>query len=205
MAKFEVCHHKWADLSEHGYGVSIINDSKFGFATSGNKMRLSLLRSPKAPDATADMGRHIIRYAIFPHAGPLDERTVRAGYNFNNPLVLERRLSCTPADVNNSFSAIRLEGNPSLVLDWIKRGEDDEDISVGDFPVRPGRSVLIRVFDSLGGKSSGKIVVDRDLRVRRAFKCNILEDDLEELSVNDYHTISIEHRAFEVCTYRLQL
>lgn len=56
MAKFEVCCHKWADLSEHGYGVSILNDSKYGFATCGNVMRLSLLRAPKAPDAHADMG-----------------------------------------------------------------------------------------------------------------------------------------------------
>jgi alpha-mannosidase len=57
MAKFEVCCHKWADLSENGYGVSILNDSKYGFATSGNMMRLSLLRAPKAPDAHADMGK----------------------------------------------------------------------------------------------------------------------------------------------------
>lgn len=57
MAKFEVCSHKWADLSENGYGVSILNDSKYGFATAGNMMRLSLLRAPKAPDAHADMGK----------------------------------------------------------------------------------------------------------------------------------------------------
>jgi alpha-mannosidase len=56
MAKFEVCCHKWADLSENGYGVAILNDSKYGFATCGNRMRLSLLRAPKAPDAHADMG-----------------------------------------------------------------------------------------------------------------------------------------------------
>lgn len=56
MAKFEVCCHKWADLSEHGYGVSILNDCKYGFATVGKIMRLSLLRAPKAPDAHADMG-----------------------------------------------------------------------------------------------------------------------------------------------------
>ena len=59
MAKFEVCSHKWADLSENGYGVSIINDSKYGFATCGNMMRLSLLRAPKAPDGHADMGKYL--------------------------------------------------------------------------------------------------------------------------------------------------
>ena len=57
MAKFEVCCHKWADLSENGYGVSVLNDSKYGFAICGNMMRLSLLRAPKAPDAHADMGK----------------------------------------------------------------------------------------------------------------------------------------------------
>src|ERR1700709_1291475 len=90
MAKFEVCCHKWADLSEAGYGVSILNNSKYGFATIGGLMRLSLLRAPKAPDAHADMGRHHIQYAIFPHAGALDHRTIRAGYNFNTPLQLHR-------------------------------------------------------------------------------------------------------------------
>ena len=59
MAKFEVCCHKWADLSESDYGVSILNDSKYGFATCGNLMRLSLLRAPKAPDAHADMGKNL--------------------------------------------------------------------------------------------------------------------------------------------------
>lgn len=62
MAKFEVCCHKWADLSENGYGVSILNDSKYGFATCGNMMRLSLLRAPKAPDAHADMGESLRFY-----------------------------------------------------------------------------------------------------------------------------------------------
>ena len=62
MAKFEVCCHKWVDLSENGYGVSILNDSKYGFATSGNLMRLSLLRAPKAPDAHADMGKQCLEF-----------------------------------------------------------------------------------------------------------------------------------------------
>ena len=75
MAKFEVCCHKWADLSENGYGVSILNDSKYGFATCGNLMRLSLLRAPKAPDAHADMGKPpfpfpFIHFSSSPHSKP---------------------------------------------------------------------------------------------------------------------------------------
>lgn len=205
MAKFEVCCHKWADLSEHGYGVSILNDSKYGFATCGNLMRLSLLRAPKAPDANADMGRHHIRYAIMPHAGPLDHRTVRAGYNFNHPLSLQRAPSKVAAV--NPFRFVHLTGSRSIILDAVKRGEDDEDVSRGELPKRAGQSVILRVYESLGGRARGTI--HSTLPVKKVWKCNILEDDEEELSCETDRDglclVDIELRAFEVATYRLQL
>lgn len=204
MAKFEVCCHKWADLSEHGYGVSILNDSKYGFATCGNMMRLSLLRAPKAPDAHADMGHHRIRYAILPHAGPLDHRTIRAGYSFNHPLALE---PASGQEASDAFKSISLDGSPSLVLDTVKRGEDDEDVSRDELPRRAGKSVILRIYESLGGKSRGTI--NTKLPVKKAWKCNILEDDETSLilSKSDAQTtsIDIELRPFEVATYRLQL
>lgn len=205
MAKFEVCCHKWADLSENGYGVSILNDSKYGFATCGNLMRLSLLRAPKAPDAHADMGRHHIRYAILPHEGALDSRTIRAGYNFNHPLVLRANSSVQPP--TQPFQAVSVQGAPSLVLDAIKRGEDDEDISRDTLPKRPGKSVILRVYESLGGKSRGRIC--SRLPVSQAWKCNVLEDDETELTLrrgaDGEVCTDIELRAYEVATYRLQL
>ena len=85
MAKFEVCCHKFADLSEAGYGVSILNDSKYGFATCGNLMRLSLIRAPKAPDAHADMGRHHIKWAIMPHPRGIEQRHRSGGIQFQSP------------------------------------------------------------------------------------------------------------------------
>ena len=72
--------------SEYKHGVSILNNSKYGFATVGNIMRLSLLRAPKPPDDTADMEHHSIRCFIMPHQGELGAETVRAAFNFNNPL-----------------------------------------------------------------------------------------------------------------------
>ncbi|KAF7594494.1 Glycoside hydrolase, 38 vacuolar alpha mannosidase [Aspergillus hancockii] len=203
MAKFEVCCHKWADLSENGYGVSILNDSKYGFATWGNLMRLSLLRAPKAPDAHADMGRHHIRYAILPHAGPLDSRTIRAGYNFNHPLVLE---SSSGSVGNDVFSSISISGSPSLILDAVKRGEDDEDVSRDNLPRRPGKSIILRIYESLGGKSRGTI--HTKLPVKEVWKCNVLEDnEISLVSTKGKETVdvNIELRAYEVATYRLQL
>lgn len=205
MAKFEVCCHKWADLSENGYGVSVLNDSKYGFATCGNLMRLSLLRAPKAPDAHADMGRHRIRYAILPHAGPLDSRTVRAGYNFNQPLVVERA-SSNLSTYNSAFKAVSVRGAPSLILDAVKRGEDDEYVSTNELPSREGKSIIVRIYESLGGKARGSI--HSGLAVKRVWKCNVLEDDEEEFEIQKADggsAVSIELRAFEVATFRLQL
>ena len=200
MAKFEVCCHKFADLSEHGYGVSVLNDSKYGFATCGNVMRLSLLRAPKAPDAHADMGRHHIRWALLPHQGDLGSTTVRAAYNFNNPMRVLRGVSGAVEAVK--ALDVKLSGDPSLVLDTVKRGEDDEDVSRGELPVRKGRSVVLRIFDSLGGTSKG--VIETGFKVAKAWKTNVLEDDEEEVAVEE-GKIRIVLRPFEVATFRLQL
>ncbi|KAL8694065.1 MAG: hypothetical protein Q9218_001243 [Villophora microphyllina] len=208
MAKFEVCSHKWADLSEAGYGVSILNDSKYGFATAGNVMRLSLLRAPKAPDAHADMGRHHINYAILPHSGPLDHRTVRTAHNFNHPFKISRAPlsdSDNHSSASRLLSSIRLTGSPALVLDTIKRGEDDEDVSRGELPNRKGRSIVLRIYESLGGKARGIIEVDTGLlHVQKIEKTNLLEDDGEKVGYEEGKA-KIELRAFEVATFRLQL
>jgi alpha-mannosidase len=201
MAKFEVCCHKWADLSEATYGVSILNDSKYGFATSGNTMRLSLLRSPKAPDANADMGGHQIKWGIFPHRGPLAWQTVAKGFEFNLPVRIASHPS--PAQLGTVMKPITLRGGIGLVLDTLKRAEDDEDVSRGDFPARKGKSVVCRVYDALGGLN--RAVLDSGYaKIKRAWKCNILEDDLEEVPVKN-GAVDIELQRFEVASYRLLL
>lgn len=89
LAKFEVCAHKFGDLSEYGYGVALLNDGKYGYATHGNVMRLSLLRSPKCPDEECDMGYHYFRYALLPHKGTfMESNVVEEAYRFNESLVI---------------------------------------------------------------------------------------------------------------------
>ncbi len=116
LARFEVCGHKWADLSEAGFGVALLNDCKYGYAAHGNLLRLSLLRSPTNPDAHADEGLHNFRYALFPHPGSLQEANViQEALCFNVPLLLARSegkpSSCAYFQVNSS----------SVVIDTVKR------------------------------------------------------------------------------------
>ena len=67
VAKFEVCGHHYVDLSEFGFGAALLSDCKYGFACHENVMRMSLLRSSKKPDDTADMGDHQFKFAFYPH------------------------------------------------------------------------------------------------------------------------------------------
>ena len=67
--------------------MAILNESKYGYATEGNVMRLSLLRAPTLPDADADQGEHAFAFAIYPHAGTFEESDVaEVAEAFNAPL-----------------------------------------------------------------------------------------------------------------------
>lgn len=213
-AKFEVCHHKFMDLSEYNYGVSVLNNGKYGGAIHGNLIRLSLLRSAKAPDNKADIGVHKFEYAIFPHRGPLSLATVKAGYNFNYKLIP------TTQDISGFSNAIEFEGvgkRSSLVLSHIKRGEDDFDVNTYENIAKENaqygkvgkdeKSVVVRVYEALGGVSRGKLTIDENiLPVKKVLKVNALENEVVgEVKVGKGGVVDIELKAFEIATYKILL
>lgn len=205
IARFEVAHHKFMDLSEFNYGVSILNNCKYGGAIHGNLIRLSLLRSAKAPDNKADMGDyHEFEYAIYPHAGNLGESTVRAGYNFNYKLVTKP----IPAAASDLFKAITLENAGSIVLSHIKRGENDFDVNqyAAYKTDTPERSIVLRIYESLGGNSNARVKFDKNVvNVDKVVKTCGLEHDKEELKVNDDYSVDISLRGFEIITLKVYL
>jgi len=127
-AQFEVPAMRWADLSGAGadgkiHGLSVLNNSKYGYDAAGNVLRISLLRSPKWPDAEADMGHHHFHYALYPHAGDWKEAlTVRHGYEYNYPLaavVTTAHAGSLPP--SHSFASVTPE---NVVLTAVKKAED---------------------------------------------------------------------------------
>ncbi|KAJ6631931.1 hypothetical protein B0H10DRAFT_2206336 [Mycena sp. CBHHK59/15] len=118
MAKFEVCGHKYADLSEHGYGVALLSESKYGFACQGNILHISLLRAATEPDAEQDQGEHTFSWAVMPHKGHFLE---------SDPLLLNmlpvRSLAfgASIRDLNSTSSPFALIGAPNVFLETIAR------------------------------------------------------------------------------------
>lgn len=123
-AKFEVPAMRWADLGDGGQGVSILNDSKYGYDAAGNVLRLTLLRSPTWPDAEADRGRQQFTYAIYPHTGGWKQaQTVRRGYELNDPLTAEQTFAHAGAlPAEHSWGGVE---NANVALTAVKKAEDD--------------------------------------------------------------------------------
>jgi alpha-mannosidase len=123
QAQFEVPAQQWADLGDGKHGLSLINDSKFGYDAAGNVLRLTLLRSPVDPDPEADQGHHHFHYALYPHTGTWkDALTIRHGYEYNYPLtavVTTAHAGSLPAE--HSFASVSPE---NLVLTAVKKAED---------------------------------------------------------------------------------
>lgn len=191
-AKFEVCAHRFADLSDWEYGVALLNDCKYGHLVHGSTLQLSLLRAPKSPDATADMGTHTFRYGILPHRGALNPHVVKAARYFSHP---PRRVSGSGI----SPHVVSLQGSQAIFISAVKRA--DMDIRSG------GKSIVVRVYEAMGGKAKGRLV--SRLPVKRAKTVSLLEDDLEDADIltdaNGDDTIEISLRPFQIQTWRLEL
>ncbi len=86
QARFETPAHRFVDLSETSYGVSLLNDGCYGHDIRDNVLRLTLLRSPTEPDPAADQGEHTLTYSLYPHLGDWRSGgTVAAAYGLNRP------------------------------------------------------------------------------------------------------------------------
>lgn len=181
-ARFEVCGHKWADLSETGYGVSLLNDCKYGYSIKDNAMKLSLLKSAKEPDTDADMGTHDFTYALYPHCGSVTEGgTIREA----NQLNLPAQAVAGAFKENRRVAVITGEG---MQLDVIKKAEDEN-------------CLVVRMHECLGG--SHKVTLSSEFPVKRIVPCNLLEHDCGEATEGAAVEFSV--KPFEIKTYKMYL
>jgi alpha-mannosidase len=124
-AKFEVPALRWADLGDATAGLSILNDSKYGYDAAGNTLRITLLRSPTWPDPDADQGTQHFTYALYPHTGTWKQaETVHRAYELNDPLTATQVFAHTGTlPSTHSFASVE---NKNVTLTAIKKAEDSD-------------------------------------------------------------------------------
>jgi alpha-mannosidase len=181
LARYEVPGHRFADLSEHGFGVALLTDCKYGYSTYGNEMRISLLRSPTEPDPRADIGRHEFAYAVMPHAGGWREAGV-----VGEAARFETRLRWAPgaAEPHSFFSV----DDPNLVLDTVKRAEDSD-------------ALVVRLYEAHSARGTARLRVG--VPFTDAVSCNLLEDPGEPFET-DGDEIVLAYRPHEIVSVLLR-
>lgn len=190
-ARFETCAQKWVDLSEGDYGVSLLNDCKYGHDIHHNVMRLTLLRSPTMPDPTADYGEHRFKYSLYPHAGSWNEETQREAYLLNDPIIVyrsnvERQTSET---LLSSLYSLVSCSSPNVIVETIKQAED-------------GNGIIVRLYESQ--RQRGQVRVRFGSAVGSAWTTNLLEENEAALSV-DQDSILLNIKPYQIMTLRVKL
>lgn len=185
QAKFEVCAHKWADIAEHGYGLSLLNDCKYGHSAEGSTLSLTLLKSATSPNPAADKEVHHFTYAIYPHAGDYREAgTVRLAYTLNNPLTA--RPAAGKGTLPSSFSMVSANCE-NIFTDIVKKAED-------------GDATVVRLYDAYNMTSKPTLTFGFD--VKKAEICDLLENPIAELPVEN-GSVTLPVKPFEIVTLKL--
>ncbi|MGN0295308.1 MAG: alpha-mannosidase [Lachnospiraceae bacterium] len=189
FAKFEVCAHKWLDVSEDNYGISVLNDCKYGYSVHDSVIGLTMLKSSTYPNPEADRGHHTFSYSFCPHIG--DFRiggTVAKAYAFNNPcraVVKQEKTEKGTASVKSLISV----DVPNVVIEAVKKAEDDE-------------SLIVRCYECFNRRS--KVTMKVDAAITGASVINLLEDQvLENLEIKD-GTISFTMKPYEIRTIKFE-
>ena len=182
LAKFETVAHRWADLSERNYGVSIINDCKYGHDIKDNVMRISLLRAGTHPDYLQDQGEHEFTYALLPHQGDFV-----AGNVVPEAFALNEPMEAVAGEANLTFDSFLSFDNEQVELDAVKKSED-------------GKYLVVRFHEFAG--SAQEVEVKPGFAYRSWAECDLRERPLTEFAEGK---ISLKLHAYEIKTVLLSV
>ncbi|QAY65258.1 alpha-mannosidase [Paenibacillus protaetiae] len=184
FAKDEICSHHYIDLSQHDYGVALLNDSKYGHSVQGHVIDLNLLRSPHYPDPEADRALHSFTYALFPHKGnPIDAGVSRKGYELNVPLTVVKGR----ADENRRHRPVQLitVDHPLVILETVKKAEDSD-------------RLLFRLYETGGTYARTKLTFG--LPCAFIEETNLMEEPLQRLQPQASE-VEVAFTPFEIKTF----
>ncbi|MDD7219240.1 MAG: glycoside hydrolase family 38 C-terminal domain-containing protein, partial [Clostridia bacterium] len=190
MAKFEVCAHKWLDVSEDDYGISVLNDCKYGYSVRDSVIGLTMLKSPDDPNPKADRGHHSFSYSFCPHSGDFRSAdTVSRAYAFNNPClaVMKQKEAVNSSESVFSFVSVNV---PGVVIETVKKAEDSD-------------SLIIRCYECFNRRNHVKMEINGEFD--SCSEVNMLENEvIQELKYED-GTAEFDIKPFEIKTLKFDI
>lgn len=185
-ARFEVCAHKYMDYSDYGYGVSLLNDCKYGHNVENGTMKLSLFKCATHPDPDADKGEHSFTYSILPHAGNYREQgTVQLAYELNAPLKafpVGKQEGTLPEE----YSFVSCNSD-NFIVETVKKAEKDD-------------SIIVRGYECYNKRTNVELNFGFD--VKKAVICDLMENEIEEIEVNN-NSVSFTAKPFEIISVKV--
>lgn len=175
IAKYEVVGHQYCDISEHNFGVALLNDCKYGYSVRDSTMRLSLLRAPKSPDDMADIGMHTMTYAVLPHWNAFPMRIViEEAAHLNCPPILhaldsEAEYKANVPDVVSMFEMV--ESAERCYLDSVL-------ISAVKVAEKSPNNIIVRMYEAMGARGVAVLRCPQGMNVRKIRSTNMLEDEI---------------------------
>ncbi len=164
-ARFESCAQKWMDYSEGHYGVSLLNDCKYGHSVLDGVIALTLVKSGIEPNPNADVELHSFTYSLYPHGETWKQAgTVRESYKLNLPAYTV--LGGTPG---KSYSLVSLDA-ANVVLETVKQAES-------------GEGTVLRLYESENARTKTALTLPEG--VTKVYETNLLEEIEAELPVVD--------------------
>ncbi len=178
MAQFDVCAHKWTDLSEGQFGIAFLNDCKYACTVRGGEYLLSILKSGRHPDARGDEGTHRFAYAILPHNGGFSvESVVRPAYEFNIAPIVALGTAGAP------FSLADISAT-NVIVDAVKQAED-------------GNGIVLRLYEA--SRTGTHATINFGVPVSSVAETNLLEEEAKPVAL-DGNSVSVYFRPFEIKT-----
>ena len=191
--KFETCGQKFADLSEGGYGVSLLNDCKYGHNVHGNTLMLTLLRCPSYPNEVADEGIHEFTYSLLPHSGTLAEsETIREAFALNNPMTAIERMPGRRGNLPESWPAVTVD-KENVICDTVKKEED-------------GDGIILRFYESLNKRCRTQVTLG--FEAKSVEICDLLEKPLSAVDFSSGEgktTFTLDVLPFEIITLKVKV
>lgn len=184
VARFESCGQKWADLSEGHYGVSLLNDCKYGHSVKDGNLALTLIKSGIEPNPMTDYEEHYFTYALYPHAGNWrDGGTVQEAYKLNQPAY------AVEGGVPGSESSFISVDKNNVITETIKEAED-------------GSGIIVRMYEC--DNALTKAHVSLGIKASSITECNLVEEEIAPVDFNG-HGFDIEIKPYEIKTYKIKL